>query len=254
MPAPVRTPDQAPPLIFQWKRERGVKRRLAMWVLVVAAGHAALFYLFRVSTPLAARKNPPQQSVLYLPPDEAAVHELFSSLDDRFPGAVLRSEDYALAPDMAALAKAVPPVAPSWDARRATLKPFLQPVVPQDLPALFQPGEPTLPVDGLHSPVAAPPATPAPKVPFAVVESGSTARIVTTPPRWPDKLIDDWPASGNVPFMLGINRLGAPDYCLPLAPATGDIDQESLRRSLLTMRFTPVPSGGLEWVTVAVRW
>ena len=254
MPAPVRTPDQAPPLLFEWKRERGVKRRLAMWVLVVAAGHAALFYLFRVSPPLASPKPAPQQSVLYLPPGEAGVGELFSSLEDRFPGALRRPEDYTLAADIAALAKVVPPVAPSWDARRTTLKLFPQPVVPRDLPALFQPGEPLLPAPESEPHAPSPPQGASPKVPFAVIEGGAGTRTVITLPRWPDKLIDEWPASGNVPYMLGITRLGTVEYCMPLAPATGDIDQESLRQALLTMRFSTVPRGVLEWITVAVRW
>jgi hypothetical protein len=167
---------------------------------------------------------------------------------------VRRPEDYTLASDTAALAKAVPPVAPSWDSRRAVPKPFPQPVVPQDLPALFQPGEPFLPAPEPEPPATDHPQVVSPRVPFAVVESGGAGRTVSTPPRWPDKLIDDWPGSGNVPFMLGVNRLGVADYCLPLSPATGDIDQESLRRALLTMRFSPVASGGLEWITVAVRW
>jgi hypothetical protein len=253
MPSPVRTPEHAPPLIFQWKRERGVKRRLAMWILVVAAGHAALFYLFRVSPPLASRKPPPQQSVLYLPPGEPGVQELLSALDDRYPGAVVRSEDYTLASDMAALAKAVPPVAPSWDARRAALKPFLQPVVPQDLPALFQPGEPLLPsVASSSSPP--PPAGPgSPNVPLVVVDSGGAARTIISQPRWPEKLMDDWPDSGNVPFMLGVGRDGTPEYCLPLSPAIR-IDLETLRRALLTTRFNQATTGGLEWITVAIRW
>jgi hypothetical protein len=251
MPASVRTPEHAPPLIFQWKRERGVKRRLAMWILVVAAGHAALFYLFRVSPPLVSRKPPPQQSVLYLPPGESGVQELLSSLEDRYPGAVLRPEDYTLTSDMAALAKAVPPIPPSWDSRRAALKPFPQAVVPEELPSLFQPGEPLLPV--VESGVAAPPPPGAasPRVPFVALDGGGAARTVTVLPKWPENLMDE--GSGNIPFMLGISRRGSVEYCLPLSPAT-DIDLESLRKTLLTMRFNETATGGLEWITVAVRW
>ena len=256
MPASVRTPDEAPPLIFQWKRERGVKRRLAMWILVVAAGHAALFYLFRVSPPLATRKPPPQQSVLYLPPGEPGVQELFSRLDDRYPGAVLRPEDYTLAADTAALSRAVPRVQPSWESRGATPKPFPQPVVPGELPALYQSGDPVLPSldSGAPAVSAAPPGVATAKAPSVILESGNSSRTVTSLPHWPAKLMDDWPASGSVPFMLAVNSRGLPEYCLPMAQATGsNIDPENIRRALMTMRFTAA-AGPVEWVTVSVRW
>ena len=253
MPAPVRTPDTAPPLIFQWKRERGVKRRLAMWVLMVTAGHAALFYLFRVSPPLVSRKPPPQQSVLYLPSSDPLVQDLFTSLEERYPGALLKSEDHDLKADMAALAKATPAAVPSWDAHRAVLKPFPQPLVPQELPPLLQPGEPLLPAVASPPALAPPPGGKAVRSPFVAIEGGAGPPVARQP-SWPDKLMDDtWPTSGSVPFMLGLDRYGRPDYCLPLSPATG-LDLEALRRALLTMRFSPPAGGRVAWVSVAVRW
>ena len=250
---PVRRTLEPPPLIFDWRPQRGVRRRLAMWLLVVAAGHAALFYLFRVAPPLASRMPPPQHAVLYLPPADAEVRALLSAVDDRYPGSVLRSEDYALHADMAALAKATPPSAPSWAGHLPELKKFPQPLVPQDLPGLLQPGEPLLPE--MEPPPALPASGPGTvrRVLSVVLEESPGGRTVVLQPAWPDKLTDDtWPASGSVPFMLGVPPGGKPEYCLPLSPATG-VDLEALRRGLMGMRFSPA-GGGVQWLKVAVRW
>jgi len=252
MPAPVRTPDTAPPLIFQWKRERGVKRRLAMWLLVVAAGHAGLFYLFRVSPPLASRKPPPQQAVLYLPPNEPGARELLRVIGDRYPGAVLKSADHDLQSDLATLSKVTPAWEPVWAAHRAVLKPFPQPVVAQELPALIQPGAPVLP----EEPPAPLPAYPEVKkpAPLVVADVPTDGRRIASQPAWPDKLVDDtWPISGSVPFMLGVNPSGRVEFCLPLSPATG-INLEAIRLAMVDMKFETSSTGALEWINVAVRW
>lgn len=251
-----RSSAQPPPLIFEWGRVRGLRRRLAMWVLLVAAGHAALFYLFRVAAPLDSRKPPPPQSVIFLPPKEAGVRSLLSALNDRYPGAVLRSEDYNLQAEFAALAKATPPSEPSWATHRAALKPFPQPLVPQELPGLIQPGDPLLPEP--EPPAAAPATAPEPAVaaihsPSVIIDDPAAGRPVVRPAVWPETLFDDtWP-EGGVPFMLGVDRQGRPEFCLPLSPATR-VDLESIRRQLMQMRFTPVSGGGLQWITVVVLW
>jgi hypothetical protein len=254
MKAPSRTTGEPPPLIFEWKRERGVRRRLAMWLLVVAAGHAALFYLFRVAPPLTSRKPPPQHAVLFLPPGESGVRSLLAALEDRFPGAVMRSEDHDLKAAMAALAKVTPASEPSWSTHRPALKPFPQPLVPLELPAFVQPGDPVLPEAAAPPALAAPPPGRIPPVPSAIIDEAPGGRIVTQPPGWPENLIDDtWPAGGSAPFMLGIARTGKPEYCLPLSPA-GGLDLEALRRPLMAMKFNPVTTGGLQWINVVVRW
>jgi len=253
MPAPVRTPDTAPPLVFDWKRERGVKRRLAMWLLMVAAALAAMFYLFRVAPPLASRKPPPQQAVLYLPAQEPEVRALLSKIGDRFPGALLRSPDENRTADLQALAKVTPPWEPTWAAHRAVLKPFPLHPVPQELPALFTPGTALLPDDfpATALPAAGETAKPAP---FVAVDTLTGDRRIVRPPVWPDQLADEtWPASGSVPFMLGLDRHGRVQYCLPVSPATG-INLEALRRILTEVKFNPVSGGGITWVNVAVRW
>lgn len=251
---PVRRTLEPPPLIFNWRPQRGVRRRLAMWLLLVAAGHAALFYLFRVAPPLASRKPPPQHAVLYLPPADAEVRALLSAVDDRYPGTVLRSEDYALNADMAALAKVTPPSAASWAGHVPELKNFSQPLVPEELPGLIEPGDPLLPESGPPPALPAPGAESARPVLSAVLDEPPGGRAIVQPPPWPEKLTDDaWPANGSVPFMVGISRNGRPEYCLPLSPATG-VDLEALRRGLMSMQFSDVPGGGLQWLKVEVRW
>jgi hypothetical protein len=224
-----------------------------MWLLVVAAGHAALFYLFRVAAPLTSRKPPSQHAVLFLPPDEPAVRSFLGALEDRFPGALLRSEDHDLRSDMAALAKAAPPSEPLWASHRPALKPFTEPLVPQELPALVQPGEPVLPEIETGELPAVPAAEPVRPVLSVVVDEAPGGRVVEQPPRWPEKLVDEtWPVAGSVPFMLGVGPNGRPEFCLPVSPASG-LDLEALRRPLMAMRFTP-KAGGLQWITVVVRW
>ena len=243
---------EPPPLIFEWERESGARRRLAVWLLLVAAGHAALFYLFRVAPPLASRKPPPQHAILYLPPAESGVRALLSALSDRFPGAILRSEDHDLTADMAALARATPPSEPSWTTHHPELKPFPQPLVPQELPGLIQPGEPVLP-DGMPPRALPPPAAGAPTLTL-IVDEAPGSRSVVRQPAWPEKLIDDsWPPGGSVSFMLGVARNGQPEYCLPLSTVTG-VDLEALRAPLMGIRFNESSAGHLQWITVALRW
>ncbi len=243
-----------PPLIFDWRRPRGVKRRLAAWLVVVAAGHAALFYLFRVAPPVVSRKPPPQQAVLYLPPSDAAVRTLLGALDDRYPGALLRPEEYTLKADMEALAKITPPAVPSWAAHRPALKPYPQPLVSQDLPGLFQPGDPVLPWNDPELPLStgAEPGKSA-SAPSVIIDEFPGERTLVRQPEWPDKLFDELP-SGSASFKLGVLRSGAPEYCMSLSPAAG-VDLEAVRRVLMGLRFSPVGGGGQwQWITVTVRW
>lgn len=250
-----RPAGEPPPLIFEWKRPRGVKRRLAAWLIVAAAGHAALFYLFRVAPPVVSLKPPPRQAVLYLPPSDASVGSLLSALDDRYPGALVRSEDYTLKADMEALAKITPPFVPSWAAHRPALKPYPQPFVPQELPGLIQPGEPFLPEPDPELLTPPPSAKKAAPVPSVVIDESPGSRTIVQQPVWPEKMIDEtWPGSGSVPFKLGLTRTGRPEYCMPLSPAT-DVNLDALRRILLDMRFNSVTGGPQwQWITVEVRW
>jgi hypothetical protein len=251
---PPRLTGEPPPLIFDWRRPRGVKRRLAAWLVVVAAGHAALFYLFRVAPPLVSLKPPPQEAVLYLPPQETEVRSLLSTLDDRYPGALVRPEDYTLKADMEALARATPPSVPSWASHRPALKPFPQPLVTRDLPPLVQPGEPLLPETEPELSDQPPASGKAKAEPSVVIDETPGGRTIERQPAWPEKLTDDWPAAGNVPFKLGLARNGKPEYCMPLSPAT-DVDLEAMRRVLMGMQFNPVTGGPpWQWITVAVRW
>ena len=250
---PVRRTLEPPPLIFDWRPQRGVRRRLAMWLLVVAAGHAALFYLFRVAPPLASRKPPPQHAVLYLPPADPEVRALLSSVDDRHPGSVLQSEDYFLQADMAALAKVTPRSTASWEGHVPELKKFQQPLVPQELPGMLVPGDPLLPESEPPPALPSPAPDAAKRVLSVVIVDAPGGRTILQQPAWPDKLADDtWPASGTAPFMLGVSTGGRPEYCMALFPATG-VDLEALRRGLMGMKFS-ASSGGLQWLKLAVRW
>ena len=250
---PVRRTLEPPPLIFDWRPQRGVRRRLAMWLLVVAAGHAALFYLFRVAPPLASRKPPPQHAVLYLPPADPEVRALLSSVDDRHPGSVLQSEDYFLQADMAALAKVTPRSTASWEGHVPELKKFQQPLVPQELPGMLVPGDPLLPESEPPPALPSPAPDAAKRVLSVVIDDAPGGRTILQQPAWPDKLADDtWPASGTAPFMLGVSTGGRPEYCMALFPATG-VDLEALRRGLMGMKFS-ASSGGLQWLKLAVRW
>jgi hypothetical protein len=183
------------------------------------------------------------------------VRAVLGSVDDRWPGSVQKSSDYALHHDMAALAKVTPPLDASWAAHRATLKPFPQPLAPTELPDLVPAGEPWLPEIEPAPALSGPDThTPVRREPSVVVEELPATREIVQPAVWPANLIDDsWPAGGSVAFMLGVGRDGRPEYCLAHSPATG-VDPESLRGPLMKMRFAPAAGGGIQWLRVAVRW
>jgi hypothetical protein len=249
-----RPPDASPPLIFQWKRTRGVKRRLAAFLLVAAAAHTALFYLFRVVPSVSTRTPPQQHAVVYLPPQDPEVRALLSAINDRYPGAIVRTEDYTRQADLAALAAVTPAAEPSWMLRRAVLKPFTQPLAPQEMPRIMSPGDPLLPE------TAAPPLTLAvateaePLQPYAVPEN--TERTVNVAAAWPAGVLEGSTPSGNVAFMVAVNRHGRPEYVFPLATAGGvDIKVlQALQSGLMKMRWEERPTAAAEWITVHVKW
>ncbi len=247
LPSP---PDSPPPLIFHWKRLRGVKRRLAAFLIVAAAGHAALFYLVRVVPSISSQKPPRQQAVVYLPASVPGIRGMLSALNDRYPGAVVESEDYSRQADMAELAAAVPRLSPVRGGRRAVLKEFTQPLAPQEMPRLMQPGDPFLPE-------VAPPAALSPvrasAEPFQLsIVPADLSRALLVSAMWPEAFSDD-SATRSLTFMLALNRHGRPQHCMALSAGSNET-LEVLRRGLMTTRWEARPAITVEWITVHVRW
>ena len=254
-------------LIFDWKKVRGSRRRLAGMLLVAAGAHAGMFYLFRVVVPVDGRVVPPRSAMLHLPGEAAETVALVSALEDRFPGMWRRAESGAFERDLELLRGMVPPVFEKHEGGVTVLKPFGLPLVSRGLSAVVGPGQPLLPVlgggesggvvaavevgeeaDGGEE-VEAPRAQPS-----LALESGLDGRAVVTGPGWPERVIDEtWPETAAIPFMLGVDAGGRVRYCLPVTPATG-VDHEKLRGPLLGMRFAARPGTGVQWVTAAVRW
>lgn len=215
-----------------------------------------LLYFFRV-TPLAAPQRPmPQQSMLYLPPKQAAVRDLLSALQDRYPSAILASPDHGHAADADAMASLIPQWTPSWLQAAPAIKPFLLAKAAFDLPSIMGFGQPVLP------PLPSTPLPPLvaelwrkqsvseslPQLPSPCISPRTEllGRKIVKQPTWPDNMFDDsWPANATVPFMVGINADGVVIYCWPEAPRAG-IDHEAIRTRLLAMRFSP-GSGPLQW-------
>ena len=248
--SPQRTPDSPPPLIFDWKRVRGVKRRLAAFLIVAAAGHAALFYLFRVVPAVSNQKPPQQQAVVYLPASEPSVRSMLSALNDRYPGSVVRSEDYTFQADLAALASVIPKPAPVWSGPRAALKNFTQPLAPQEMPRLMPPGDPFLPESS----------PPPPLIPAPVAQTGSAfsltcddSRAIAVPALWPENFPGETFSTRSVTFMVALDRHGRPEHCMAMSAGSNDA-LESLRSSLMAMRWEARPEAVQQWVTVHVRW
>ena len=244
-------PDSPPPLIFDWERVRGVKRRLAAFLIVAAAGHAALFYLFRVVPAVNTQKPPQQQAVVYLPANEPGIRSMLSALNDRYPGAIVRSEDYTFQADVAALATVTPKQAPVWGGRRAVLKEFTQPLAPQEMPRLMQPGEPFLPESSQPPPLPPAAAQPAGNS-FSLVASDES-RAVKVPPHWPADFADTTSTTRSVTFMLALDRHGSPEHCMALSAGSKEV-LEALRNSLMAMRWEPRQTSVAQWMTVHVRW
>jgi hypothetical protein len=110
----------------------------------------------------------------------------------------------------------------------------------------------------MELPLSSPPATEKTQpVLSLIMDEPPGARPIVRQPVWPGKLTDEWPATGNVPFELGISRAGQPEYCMPLSPGTAPagVDLEVLRRTLMDVRFSGVTGGPQwQWISVAVRW
>lgn len=253
-------------LIFQWKRAGWTRRRLLLALLLAAALHGGMFYLFRVVNPAIVRTAPPRQTVLHLASDQPETKALVSAAEDRFPGMWRREAGASWERDVAALAKVVPSAFGAEQRPMAELKPFPLPLLPQALPPGVQAGSPLLPAVAAPAvaavPVAAPaagaatdeePELPRP-VPSLVVESGLGSREVLRMPSWPDDLVGEaWPETAAVPCMLGVDAAGRVAFCLPVTPASG-VDYGKLRDVLVAMRFSTEPGAGIQWVMVSVRW
>ena len=94
-------------LIFQWKRVGWTRRRLLLALLLAAALHGGMFYLFRVVNPAIVRTAPPRQTMLHLASDQPETKALVSAAEDRFPGMWRREAGASWERDVAALAKTI---------------------------------------------------------------------------------------------------------------------------------------------------
>ena len=255
--------EQHSRLIFHWAQVRGVRRRLIWWILIAAAGHLGIFYLFRVAPAGVPQTPPPQQSLVYLPAGDPSSEQVFRSLNDRFPGTLPQSVDGDAAEEQAALRKLLPPWPPALASTIGLLKPLAEPLVPRSLPTLLQSGEPflpqlpddtTLPPPNAHA-VADPAedSTPLPSPAVTIGPGTAGSRTVIQQPTWPDALFDDtWPIHDALPFLLGVDASGTVSYAMMLAARTG-IDQEAICRQVKSTRFTP-GAAALQWITAEVRW
>jgi hypothetical protein len=251
-------------LTFDWSRPRRGMLRLAGFILASLAAHAIFFYLFKVVTPTARRKYPPEENLLWLSSGNAQAQNVLRSLEDRSPAVTLLGSASAVGEDAEMLRRMAPNYTPSFASYRPALK-----EVP--LPGASQPnfsavlGE----AGGILPPLAkaaqgqsATPAVPAPPAPAPLSQTDRihfnlsavlAARGLEKPPVWPQGLASAEDTDFACTFQVAIDPSGAVRYCLA---ETGTPPAE-LQRAVAALRFRPriAPrQSALEWGAVEVFW
>lgn len=244
------------PLIFDWRPVRWRKTRLMVALVVAAAGHLLVFYLFQVVTGSSPRQAPPIRQALILPGSEASTRRLLEGMEDRLPSLHAASPMEETGAEF--LAGLVKGYVPTWQDHRPALKPLpgqggggpLPPLTAA--PALLLP--PLPPAD--NAPPAARETGPAGRpMPVLSFQSGLALRKILTPPVWPAAVTaEDWPEEGPASFLMSVSPAGDVTSCLSLGASAG-LDEEMLRRVLMKLRFAPATgSDEPEWGWVDVLW
>ena len=250
-----------PVLIFDWRPVRWRKTRLMVALVVAAAGHLLVFYLFQVVTESSSRQAPPVREVTILSGVEDSSRRLLEAVEDRLPAlsAPAPLEDSGAG----ALALLVKGYVPTWQDHRPTLKPLPGQHGTGALPSLMAGATgmlPPLPVSPDGPPVKTPRATgpvlrPEPVLAF---QSGLMDRALLSTPVWPAVVTSkDWPEEGPASFMLSVEPSGMVTSCLSLGTSTGldEEEVEELRGVLLKLRFAPAASSDqVAWGWVDVLW
>ncbi len=249
------------PLIFDWKPVRWRKTRLMVALVVAAAGHLLVFYLFQVVTESSSRQAPPIREAMVLSGADENTRRLLESVDDRLPAlsASAPLEDSG----ERALAALVKGYIPTWQDHRPALKPMPGQGGAGALPSLMaSPSGLLPPLAEPETPVESPP----PKLPGAAgrpqpvlsFQSGLTGRALLTPPVWPAMVTaSDWPEEGPASFMLSVDDAGKVTSCLALGASAGldEEEVEALRRVLLDLRFAAADAAeATAWAWVDVLW
>ncbi len=245
------------PLIFDWRPTRWRKTRLMVALVVAAAGHLLVFYLFQVVTGSSPRQAPPVRQALILPAADEPARRLLENMADRLPG--LNAPAPLMLPEGEALASPVKGYVPTWQDHRPALKPLpamgggLLPS-PAANPAVVLPMLPpaSSPVASSTPPAAGPAGRTLPVLSF---QSGLSARKVLKGPAWPAPVTaEEWPEEGSVSFLLSVAPTGEVTSCLSLGASAG-LDEDVLRRALMKLHFAPVSdSDQPEWGWVDVVW
>lgn len=254
------------PLIFDWRPVRWRKTRLMMALVVAAAGHLLVFYLFQVVTESSPRQAPPVREALILSGNEDATRRLLEAVDDRLP---------ALSPSAPLedsggqkLTGLVKGYVPTWQDHRPALKPLPGQGGAGVLPSLMSgsagilpalPGPDTPAEKGVPPAAVAAPATATADRPQPVLsfQTGLAGRALLAPPVWPPLVTaKDWPEEGPASFMMSVEPSGKVTSCLSLASTGLDEEEvEALRRVLVDLRFAPLAGGEqTAWAWVDVLW
>ncbi len=249
------------PLIFDWRAVRWRKTRLMVALVVAAAGHLLVFYLFQVVTESPPRQAPPVRSALILSAAEPATRQLLEGAADRLPA--LSPPVPLEAPSEQALATLVKGYIPTWQDHRAQLKPLPGQAGTAPLPPLLAAATGVLP----SLPLAANAMTPRqPNMaetvtrpwPVLSFQSGLADLPLRQEPVWPAEVLSpEWPEEGPVSFLLSVDSSGEVTSCLSLGASSGleEEEVELLRRCLLKVKFTATSSGQpARWGWVDVLW
>ena len=240
-------------LTFDWKESRFRQRlHLLFFVGIAFLIHAVCFYVFQVVYPSSTRGLPMPKRLVILNPDNPAAIEAIREVEDRLAGYGLGPGDRAETVSLSAFTLYEPSFAGYQPGLRdLPMSSLAQLPLPRSLE------ETTLPPVRIPIPVMPAEHAEDPAEPLVLIDGPLAARKVTDPALH-RKLSSHFAENHGTlcTFSIGVNAAGVIAYCFPDEEDFRVENLEQLQRTLMELRFTPVPDSGNEitWGTLTVEW
>lgn len=239
MPTKPQTPE---PLIFAWNARDHSTWHLVAALLLLMAGMAGFFFVFRVVHPVAQRAPTTPQHVISLDPGDPAALALIHRAQDR-SFALLSDEDSS-----PTVAGGLLAYRPSFEGRQLQLRELPPAMATVREPQLFTPGTEVLPPVPRR---ATPPATLAPAAALHAIMSPALAKRSPASMALPGIALTQ---PSRVQFRVAIGASGQIITALPLASIEDKVVMAQLQSALNTLRFAPSEVKRVEWGEISFRW